>query len=376
MVDARPLSDSERLDWLRLTRSENVGPITFMALLDRYGSAAQALDALPELARGGGRKRAIKLCSKSAAEREIKALAELDGRFIGCHEPGYPAPLAALADAPPLIAIRGHGHLLESDIVAMVGARNASANGVRFARQLAAELGAADFAVVSGMARGIDTAAHRGALESGTLAVMGGGVDVVYPKQNAALYEEIVARGVVIGEPPLGTVPQARHFPRRNRIISGLARGGVVVEAAPRSGSLITARLGGEQGREVFAVPGSPLDPRSRGCNGLIRDGATLVQGAEDIVEALAGVMQKTLDEPRQDEFSAPDMAAVGESELAAARPRLLELLGPSPVPIDELLRQSRLTPALLLTILLELELAGRLERHVGGQVSLIESMR
>ena len=376
MVDARPLSDSESLDWLRLTRSENVGPITFMALLDRYGSAAQALDELPALARSGGSKRAIKLCSKSAAEREIKALAELGGRFLACREPGYPVPLAALADAPPLIAIRGHGHLLESDIVAMVGARNASANGVRFARQLAPDLGAAGFAVVSGMARGIDTAAHNGALETGTLAVMGGGVDMVYPKQNAALYEEIVARGVVIGEPPLGTVPQARHFPRRNRIIFGLARGVVVVEAAPRSGSLITARLAGEQGREVFAVPGSPLDPRNRGCNGLIRDGATLVQGAEDIVEALAGMMQKTLDEPQHDKFSAPDMASVGETELTTARPRVLELLGPSPVPIDELLRQSRLTPALVLTILLELELAGRLERHVGGQVSLIESMR
>ena len=271
MVEACPLSDSERLVWLRLTRSENVGPITFMALLDRYGSTAQALDELPALARSGGSKRAIKLCSKSATEREIKALAELGGRFLACREPGYPVPLAALADAPPLIAIRGHGHLLESDIVAMVGARNASANGVRFARQLAPDLGAAGFAVVSGMARGIDTAAHNGALETSTLAAMGGGVDMVYPKQNAALYEEIVARGVVIGEPPLGTVPQARHFPHRNRIISGLARGVVVVEAAPRSGSLITARLASEQGREVFAVPGSPLDPRNRGCNDLIR---------------------------------------------------------------------------------------------------------
>ncbi len=375
MVDARPLSDSERLDWLRLSRSENIGPITFFALLERYGGAAPALDALPELARSGGRKRAIKLFSKSAAEREIAALEKLGGRFLACHEPGYPIPLAALSDCPPLIAIRGHGHLLESNIIAMVGARNASANGIQFARQLATELGAAGFAVVSGMARGIDTAAHQGALESGTLAVMGGGVDVVYPKQNAALYEDIVARGVVIGEPPLGTVPQARHFPRRNRIISGMARGAVVVEAAPRSGSLITARLAGEQGREVFAVPGSPLDPRNRGCNGLIRDGATLVQGAEDIVEALAGTTPQTLGQPPGEEFRAPDRAALGESELAAARPSALELLGPSSVPIDELLRQSRLTPALLLTILLELELAGRLERHVGGQVSLIESM-
>ena len=224
MVAARPLSNSERLDWLRLTRSENVGPITFMELLDRYGSAAQALDELPALARSGGSKRAIKLCSKSAAEREIKVLAELGGRFLACREPGYPVPLAALADAPPLIAIRGHGHLLESDIVATVGARNASANGVRFARQLASDLVTAGFAVVSGMARGIDTAAHNGALETSTLAVMGGGVDMVYPKQNAALYKEIVARGVVIGEPPLGTVPQAplsapqqNHFRPRAR---------------------------------------------------------------------------------------------------------------------------------------------------------------
>jgi len=200
-------------------------------------------------------------------------------------------------------------------------------------------------------------------------------VDVIYPKQNAALYEDIVARGVVIAEPPLGTVPQARHFPRRNRIISGLARGVVVVETAPRSGSLITARLAGEQGREVFAVPGSPLDPRSRGTNGLIRDGAILVQSAKDIIEALAETPPQALGDRSGPDFDAPGMAAVGESELATARPTVLELLGPSPVPIDELMRQSRLTPALLLTILLELELAGRLERHAGSQVSLIESV-
>ena len=375
MVEIKPLSDSERIDWLRLSRSENVGPVTFLALLERYSSVAEALDALPALARGGGRKRNIKLFSKSAAMREIAELDKIGGRFIACREPGYPAPLAATADPPPLIAIRGHGHLLENDIVAIVGARNASANGVRFAKHLATELGAAGFAVASGMAKGIDTAAHQGALERGTLAVMGGGVDVIYPKQNAALYEDITARGVVIAEPPLGTVPQARHFPRRNRIISGLACGIVVVEAALRSGSLITARLAGEQGREVFAVPGSPLDPRSRGTNGLIRDGATLVQGAEDIIEALTKTPPQALGERSEAEFNAPGMAVVGESELAAARPAILELLGPSPVPIDELMRQSRLTPALLLTILLELELAGRLERHAGSQVSLIESV-
>ncbi len=375
MVDNKTLGDKERIDWLRLSRSENVGPVTFMALLERYSSVAEALDALPALARGGGRKRNIKLFSKAAAEREIADLAKIGGRFIACREPGYPAPLAALADPPPLIAIRGHGHLLENDIVAIVGARNASANGVRFAKHLATQLGAAGFAVVSGMAKGIDTAAHQGALESGTLAVMGGGVDVIYPKQNAALYEDIVARGVVIAESTLGTVPQARHFPRRNRIISGLARGVVVVEAAPRSGSLITARLAGEQGREVFAVPGSPLDPRSRGTNGLIRDGAILVQSAEDIIEALAETPPQALGDRSGPDFDAPGMAAVGESELATARPTVLELLGPSPVPIDELMRQSRLTPALLLTILLELELAGRLERHAGSQVSLIESV-
>jgi len=376
VVDTRPLSDGERLDWLCLSRSENVGPVTFLALLDRYGSAAAALEALPALARSGGRKRAIKLFSKTAAQREITELAELGGRFVAMHEPAYPAPLAALADPPPLIALLGHGHLLETDMVAIVGARNASANGIRFARQLAADLGAAGFTVVSGMARGIDSSAHQGALESGTVAVMGGGVDVIYPKQNAELYEDIVARGLAVAESPLGTVPQARHFPRRNRIISGLALGVVVVEAAPRSGSLITARLAGEQGREVCAVPGSPLDPRSRGCNGLIRDGATLVQGAEDVIEALSGAASGKLDEPTKPDFATPDMAAPGESELAAARPQVRELLGPSPVPIDELLRHSRLTPALLLTILLELELAGHLERHVGGQVSLIESMR
>ena len=339
MVEAKTLTDNERVDWLRLSRSENVGPVTFLALLERCGSAGQALEALPALARDGGRTRNIKLFSKTGAEREIADLAKIGGRLIACHEPGSPPALAAVADPPSLIANRGHGHLLENDIVAIVGARNASANGIRFAKHLATELGAAGFAVASGMARGIDTAAHQGSLESGTLAVMGGGVDVVYPKQNADLYEDIIERGVVIAEPPLGTVPQARHFPRRNRIISGMARGIVALEAAPRSGSLITARLAGEQGREVFAVPGSPLDPRSRGTNGLIRDGATLIQGAEDIIEALTQTPPRALKERSATEFGAPEMTPVGESELAAARPQLIELLGPSPAPIDELMR-------------------------------------
>ncbi len=272
-VTPRNLSRAERLAWLRLIRTENVGPITFRQLLRRFGSADAALDALPDLARRGGRARPIRICSAAAARCELEALEALDARLIALFEPDYPLALAALDDAPPLICCFGLPHLLQRNAVAVVGARNASANGRRQARQIAAELGSAGLLVVSGMARGIDAAAHEGALDSGTVAVVAGGVDVIYPEENGALYGEIKARGVVLSEMPAGTVPQARHFPRRNRLISGMALGTLVVEAAPHSGSLITARFALDQGREVLAVPGSPLDPRARGCNDLIRQG-------------------------------------------------------------------------------------------------------
>ncbi len=373
MKERHALSQAERIDWLRLARSENVGPITVLGLLERFGTPAAALDALPTLARRGGRRRPIKVCPKATAERELKALTRLGGRFIALCEPAYPVALAAIADPPPLLALCGDADLLAGDSVAVVGARNASANGLHLATRLAAELGAAGLTVVSGMARGIDAKAHVGALETGTVAVMGGGVDVVYPKENRQLFERLLERGAIVSEAPVGTVPRARHFPRRNRIISGLCRGVVVVEAAARSGALITARLALEQGREVFAVPGSPLDPRARGPNHLIRQGAALVETAQDVLDALTEGGRRALDEPPRPEFSAaaPESASMDESALGNARAIVVSLLGPSPAPVDLLVRQSRLTPAMVATILLELELAGRLERQPGNRVSL-----
>ncbi len=370
--EPRTLTDTERLDWLRLARSENVGPITFFALLNRFGTPAAVLEALPALARRGGRRRPIKVCSRAAAEREIKDVDRLGGRLIALGEPAYPPALAAIDDPPPVIGLRGRVDLLASDCIAVVGARNASANGLHFAERLAADLGTAGLTVVSGMARGIDARAHVGALTTGTVAVMGGGVDVVYPKENRSLFENLLEEGTVVAEAPLGTEPMGRHFPRRNRIISGLSRGVVIVEGAARSGSLITARLALEQGREVMAVPGSPLDPRASGPNRLIRQGATLVESADHVLEALAEGGRQVLSEPRQ-RWSDDAVPGTPEDDDAPAdaRDTVTALLGPSPVPVDMLVRQSRLTPAMVATILLELELAGRLERQPGNRVSL-----
>ena len=366
----RTLSDAERRDWLRLSRSENVGPITFFRLIERFGSAAAALDALPGLARRGGRRTTLALCPPADAEREIEATTAAGARLVACREPAYPQALAAIPDPPPLIAVKGDPALLAQPAVAVVGARNASALGLRFARDMAAELGRRGLVVVSGLARGIDAAAHEGALATGTVAVLGGGIDVVYPPEHETLYERIAERGALIAETPAGTEPRARHFPRRNRLISGLSLGVLVVEAAPRSGSLITARMALEQGREVFAVPGSPLDPRARGPNGLIRQGAVLTETADDVVAALAPmapIAPDPLAEPRPEGFAPPEAS---ESEIADGRALVAERLGPAPVAVDELVRQTHLTPAALLTILLEFELAGRLVRHPGNKVS------
>ena len=367
---ARVLSESERLDWLCLSRSENVGPATFRDLLGIYGSAGAALAALPQLARRGGRRSRIKLFPRAAGEDELAALAQRGGRLIALSEPEYPLPLAATVDAPPLIAVLGHAHILDRQAVAIVGARNASALGGRFARELAVALGAEGFTIVSGLARGIDAQAHSGALETGTVAVVAGGVDVIYPRENTDLYHAIVDAGAVVSEQPLGTVPQGRHFPRRNRIISGLALAVVVVEASMRSGSLITARCGLEQGREVLAVPGSPLDPRHRGTNRLIRDGAAMCESAEDVIAAVVHMTPPALHERAG---AAPADRPAADLDLdAGAREKVVELLGPSPVAVDEVIRQCQLTPAEVLTVILELELAGRLGRHPGGQVSLL----
>jgi DNA processing protein len=370
---SRALNPAERLDWLRLIRSENVGPITFYQLLQRFGAASVALEALPGFARRGGRSGSIQICSRADAQREMAALDKAGGRFVAWGEPDYPPALAVVEDAPPLLSVVGDPQLLQRRAIAVVGARNASANGRRFALDIAAELGRSGFLVVSGLARGIDAAAHQGALETGTLAVVAGGADVVYPEENRALHEAIAERGVIAAELPVGTEPQARHFPRRNRIISGVSMGVLVVEAALKSGSLITARFALEQGREVFAVPGSPMDPRARGANDLIRGGATLVEGIEDVLGALGG----QLSAPRRQVFTPPVSLPLTDgnetdNQVAAVRAKVLEGLGPSPVQVDELVRQCQLSPAIVATILLELELAGRLERQPGNRVTLL----
>ncbi len=368
----RALNRDERLDWLRLIRSENVGPVTFRQLLARFGSVGAALDALPELARRGGRKRPIAICSRAVAEGELARLEAAEGTLIALCEPDYPPALAALDDAPPVLGCLGHAHLLRRKAVAMVGARNASANGRRLARQLAAELGEAGFLVASGLARGIDAAAHEGALETGTAAVVAGGVDVIYPEENTGLYEEIRARGVLISEIAAGTVPQARHFPRRNRLISGMTRGTLVIEAAFRSGSLITARFAADQGRDVFAVPGSPLDPRARGCNNLIRQGAVLVESAADVLDVLQDALIPPVEEPKAADFLGLSPSPPDAAEIAEARGRIEESLGPTAVAVDEVIRECHVSPAIVHMALLELELAGRLERHPGNRVALI----
>lgn len=351
---------------LRLIRTPSIGPVGYRQLLARFGSAAAAIDALPDLARrGGGRTPAVP--DAALAERELATAARLGARHLFVGDADYPALLAELDNAPPVIMIRGDIALAQRTTVAMVGARNASAAACRFARQLSHDLAAEAAAVVSGLARGIDTAAHVGAGPS-TIAVIAGGIDVAYPPENAALQERIAEEALLIAEMPPGTEPRARHFPHRNRIIAGLSLGTVVVEAAPRSGSLITARLAGEAGREVMAIPGHPSDPRAHGANGLIRDGATLVQSAADILEQLRPIDARAA-------VRAPAMGWDGpppQDADDAARRRLAGLLGHVPVAIDELIRQSALPPAVVQMVLLELELGGRLERHAGARVSLI----
>ncbi|MDP6872694.1 MAG: DNA-processing protein DprA [Alphaproteobacteria bacterium] len=369
------LTAASRLDWLRLIRSENVGPVVFQQLLARFGSAGAALRALPDLARRGGRRR-IKLCTAAVAEDELAAAAAVGARPLASCEAAYPPRLGALPDPPPLIYVLGDAACLADPAVAIVGARNASASAVRYTRGLAADLCQGGLVVASGLARGIDTAAHDGALQAdadgGTVAVLAGGVDVVYPVENQKLYEAIVAHGAVISEMPPGTRPQARHFPRRNRLISSLGLGVVVIEAAERSGSLITARFALEQGREVFAVPGSPMDPRCRGSNRLIRQGATLIQNADDVLEVVGPMIARPSfweDPTEQAGIYAPTPGESHDSD--ADRQRLTALLGATPVDVDELIRLSELTPAHVITILLELELAGRLDRHAGNRVSI-----
>jgi len=367
------LTASDRLDWLRLSRTENVGPVTFRRLIERFGTATAALAALPDLARRGGRTAPLRVPARTEVQREAAALDRLNARLLAFCEPEYPAALAAIEDAPPLIAVAGHAVLLARPAVAIVGARNASIAGKKMAERLGRELAAEGYLVVSGMARGIDTAAHAGALDGGTCAVVAGGLDVVYPPENRDLHAALMLRGAIVAESPLGTEPQARHFPRRNRIISGLCLGVLVVEAALKSGSLITARMALDQGREVLAVPGSPADPRAQGCNRLIKQGAILVESVEDVVDALRRVATgQTLAERQPNLFQPRTGAVPDERELEGARGRVIESLSPTPVLIDEVIRGCQLSAGVVRTVLLELELAGRVQQHPGGQVSLI----
>ena len=389
------LTDEQRLDWLRLTRSEKVGPRTFRALINQFGGAGAALEALPRLARSS--RQPLRVASRADAQKEMAQGARLGVRFVAMGEPDYPKALQATDAAPPLIAVRGSADVLARPAIAMVGSRNASGSGLAFAERLARELGGAGYVIVSGLARGIDTRAHRAAIETGTVAVLAGGHDRIYPSENEELAARIIENGgAVISEMPLGWEPRGRDFPRRNRIVSGLSYGVVVVEAARRSGSLITARFALEQGREVFAVPGSPLDPRAEGTNDLIRQGATLCASAEHVTSVLAPLLasgpspdlsaregQPSTDaEDLWDELDLPGVSPAPkeriddgfhETETAdlSSASRLVSLLGPAPVTVDDLVRQSGLPIRTVQATLLDLEMAGRLERHGGNAVSL-----
>jgi DNA processing protein len=368
------LTDRQRLNWLRLIRTENVGPASFRILINRYGSAENALELLPGLAASGGARRASRVCSVEEAEIELDAAARTGARFIGIGEPDYPPMMRQMDLPPPLVAVKGRAEIFDLPAVSIVGSRNASTNGVTIARRLAYELGGHGYAIASGLARGIDAAAHHGSLDTGTIAVLAGGLDRPYPPENLRLYDQIAERGALLSEMPFGWEPRARDFPRRNRLIAGLCLGLLVVEAATRSGSLISARLANEMGRVVFAIPGSPMDPRAEGANALLKDGATIVTQASDIIDVLSPMIGYPINAapsivaPRED----PPDTLVSDPPGDAERAIVIEALGPAPVQLDDLIRHTGFQPAQVLMILLELDLAGRLERHSRGTVSLI----
>jgi DNA processing protein len=374
---ARPkgiaLSERQRIAWLRLIRSDNVGPATFRDLINHFGSAERALEALPELSRRGGSTRAVRIASRAEAEAELERAERFGARFVGVGEPDYPPTLRQIEAAPPLIAVKGNVNVLRQPALGIVGARNASITGCKFTALLARDVGRHGYAVVSGLARGIDAAAHRATTDTGAVAALAGGLDKPYPPENLDLLEDIWnGNGLAVSEMPFGWEPRARDFPRRNRLIAGMSLGVLVVEAALRSGSLITARLAGEFGRLVFAVPGSPLDPRCQGTNGLLKQGAILVTEAADILEALTPLS-------RRDLFTDEEMGEpAGESDRAplpppddSARGRITGALGPTPVEIDDIIRHTGFPASTVYMVLLELDLAGKLHRHPGGMVSL-----
>ena len=364
-MTGREFTDVERRDALRLARSDGVGPVTFADLMRRFAGPTEALEALPDLARRAGRSAPLRIVTRTEAEREIDAGDALNAHLLVIGDAGYPARLAAIDGAPPVLWVRGQLDLLARQTVAIVGARIASAAGQRFARELALGLGQAGCVIVSGMARGIDAAAHDGGIAEGTVAVLAGGVDDIYPAENRRLYERLIADGAVVSERPPGLKAKAQDFIRRNRIISGLSLAVVVVEAEMRSGSLTTARLAGEQGREVLSVPGSPLDPRAKGTNDLIRNGAALCEGPEDVLRALGSLRQ--IMEPHPEVWR--DSPAEIDDEADALRERLAALLSPTPVSRDELVRAAAGSPPAVFAALMELSLAGRAELLSGGLV-------
>lgn len=366
------LTDRQRISWLRLIRSDNIGPATFRDLINHFGSAEHALAMLPELSQRGGSSRTIRIATISDAERELEVAERFGARFIGIGEPDYPPALRQIEAAPPLIAAKGRLSIGSGPAAGIVGSRNASISGTKFAAALARDCGRAGYAIVSGMARGIDAAAHRASLDTGTVAAMAGGLDCPYPPENQPLFEEICEAGLAVSEMPFGWEARARDFPRRNRLIAGIALGVVVVEAAKRSGSLITARIAGEFGRLVFAVPGSPLDPRCEGTNGLLKDGAILTTGAADVLEALAPLSQiNRMIEPRADEPAMEGEGLFPSPPRDDDRARIVDALGPTPVDVDDIIRHTELPASVVYLALLELDIAGRLHRHSGGLVSI-----
>ena len=367
--------DKKRLNTLRLIRTENIGPVTFHRLLSRYGTAERALEALPTLSKRGGRTKPLVAFPADAAERELERIEKYGAHLIAFDDPLYPALLRQCDDAPPLITVLGDPQILSRPALGVVGARNASLAGRKMAESLSQKTGAGGYTIVSGLARGIDSAAHQAALDTGTIAVVAGGIDVIYPPENEKLYRAIAEKGAIVAESPFGTEPIARHFPKRNRIISGLSQGVLIVEAALKSGSLITARMALEQNREVFAVPGSPMDPRSGGANAMLKDGAHIVTTADDILHVLRALNLRPLADNKAAPWQPPlptDTPDNTPEPDTALRHRVMESLSTAPVLVDDLIRSLDVPAAFVLSVLLELELAGRVERQTGNKVNLI----
>lgn len=374
LVPVAELDTEERVACLRLIRSENIGPATFRKLINTFGGAQAALEAIPDLARRGGRRRPVRICPKPTAERELAAAYALNARSIFTIEPGYPKALAAIDYPPPLIYAKGDVGLLSRPSIAVVGSRNCSGAGAALARQWTTTLSQNEFVIVSGLARGIDSVVHKASLASGTIAVLAGGLDTIYPPEHAQLQQDIAEQGCLVSECPPGFKPRGKDFPRRNRIISGLSLAVIVVEAARRSGSLTTARFAAEQGRDVFAVPGHPLDPRAAGTNSLIKSGAILTTRAEDVIAEIAPQLERNDSQLGLNDTNGAILEPAAHAPLEVGsreRERIVSLLGPAPVSIDEICRQSGLHAAQVQTVLLELSLAGRIEHHGQNLVSL-----